>query len=116
MAQVTGIVKIYVNGSMLRSKEGATLDFGGKERADVVGHSVYGYSEKVVASAVKCDIAHTADTDVPEMNDWTQATLRFETDVGITYLVTNAFTAKPCTLKSGGDCSVELHGDPAIEE
>ena len=116
MAQVTGIVKIFVNGSLQRSKEGATLDMGGKERSDVVGHAVYGYTEKVVASACKFTLAHTADTDLAELNDMVGATLKFETDVGISYLITNAFMIKPCSLGSGGDVSCEMHGEPAVEE
>ena len=116
MAQVTGIVKIFLSGALQRSKEGASLELGGKERTAVTGHSVYGYSEKVVASKVAFDLAHTSDTDLIEINDMVKETVKFETDTGITYLITNAFTTKPCTVKGGGDCSVEMSGDPAIEE
>jgi len=116
MAQVTGIVKIYLSGALQRSKEGATLETGGKERAAVTGHSVYGFTEKVVPSKVNFDLAHTSDTDVLEINDMVKETVKFETDTGLTYLITNAFTTKPCTVKGGGDCPVEMMGDPAVEE
>lgn len=116
MAKVTGIVKIYVNGKLYRSKEGASLKTGGKMREEVVGHSVYGYSEKVAAAELDATIAHMADSDIPEMNDLVDATLRFETDTGKTLMVANAFTSEPCELKSGGDLSLKMKGDPAIEE
>lgn len=116
MAQVTGIVRIYLNGALQRSKDGATLDMGGKQRSAVTGHSVYGPTEKIVESTVKFTLAHTADTDLLEINNLTDASVRFETDVGITYLVTGAWASTPCSLGAGGDVTVELKGQPAIEE
>jgi hypothetical protein len=115
MAQVTGIVKLYVNGSLQRSKEGAKLDTGGKERTAVVGHSVYGYTEKVVPSALSFTLAHTSDTDVIAINNMVAASARFECDTGVTYLITNTFTTKPCSV-TNGEVSVEMNGDPAEEE
>lgn len=116
MAQVTGIVKIYVNGKLLQSKTGAKLKTGGKKREAVVGHKVYGYSESVEAAELDCTLAHTAATDVPEINGLTGATLRFSTDTGATYLIKNAFTTEPCELASGGDLTLKMQGDPAVEE
>jgi hypothetical protein len=117
MAQVTGIVKVFVNGALKRSKDGAKLNTGGKERTAQTGHSVYGYSEKVVPAVVEFTLAHTADEDLMAINDLVEATLRFETDVGVTYLVQNAFTTKPTELTGGeGDVAVEMSGDPAVEE
>lgn len=117
MAQVTGIVKVYLNGALQRSKEGASLNLGGKERTAVVGHSVYGYTEKVVPSELKFELAHTSDTDLIELAAMVSTTVKFETDTGITYLVTNGFVTKPPELKGGsGEVTVEMQGDPAIEE
>ena len=118
MAQVTGIVKVYVNGTLMRSKEGAKLSMGGKERTAQVGHSVYGYSEKVIPATVAFNVAHTSDAGVlADLNDAVNATVRFETDTGLVYNIANAFTTKPCELAGGeGDVTVEMQGDPAIEE
>jgi len=117
MAQVTGIVKVYLNGSLKRSKEGAKLTFGGYERTPVVGHSVYGYSEKAAPAMVEFTIAHTADTDLQELADMVDATVKFETDTGLSYLVNNAFVTKPPELTGGeGDVAIEMAGDPAVEE
>lgn len=116
MAQVTGIVKVYVNGKLYRSKKGATLKTGGKKREAVVGHKVYGFSEEIEASALDCTLVHMADTDVSEINGLTEATLRFETDTGVTYLVTNAFTTEPTEIKEGGDMPLKMSGDPADKE
>jgi hypothetical protein len=117
MAQVTGIVKVYVNGSLQRSKEGAKLILGGKERTAQTGHSVYGYSEKVVPAQLEFTLADMADTDLVELSNLVDATAKFETDTGKSYLIANAFTTKPAELTGGeGDVPMEMQGDPAVEE
>jgi hypothetical protein len=117
MAQVTGIVKVYVNGSLQRSNEGAKLNVGGKERAAQTGHSVYGYTEKVVPASVTFELAHMADTDLVELAATVDATVRFECDTGLTYMIANAFVSKPPELTGGdGKVSMEMQGDPAVQE
>jgi hypothetical protein len=116
MAQVTGIVKLYVNGKMLRSKPGAKLKVGGMKRDAVVGHSVYGYVEEPVASELDATLAHMSDTDARELSDLTEQTLRFETDTGQTYTVNGAWTSEPCELSGGGDLTLKMMGPPAIKE
>lgn len=117
MAQVTGIVKVYVNGSLQRSKEGAKLILGGFERTAQVGYAVYGYSEKVAPAQVEFTLAHTADTDLVELSELVDATVKFETDTGASYLIANAFVTKPPELTGGeGDVAMEMQGDPAVEE
>lgn len=114
--QVTGIVKLYVDGKLLRSKPGAKLKTGGKKREAVVGHSVYGHTEEVEAAELDCTLAHTADTIPSELNDITDAVLRFETDTGQTLVVNHAFVTEPVELASGGDLTLKMQGDPAFEE
>lgn len=117
MAQVTGIIFAHVNGKLLRVKEGAKLNTGGKERTAQTGHKVYGYSEKIVPAQFEGTIAHTADTDIDEMNGYVGATVTFECDSGVSYLMANAFTTKPCELTGGdGDLTLEMQGDPALEQ
>lgn len=117
MPKITGIVKVYVDGALLRSKEGAKLVVGGKERTPQVGYKVYGHSEKVVPGSVEFVVAHTADTDLIEMSNYTDATLKFETDTGKSFLITDAFTSKPAELTGGeGDVAMEMMGNPAVAE
>lgn len=112
--QVTGIVQIFVDGTMLRSKPGAKLKLGGMKRDAVVGHSVYGYTEEPVPSELDATIAHMADTNVREMSDWDNVTLRFVTDSGDEYDVSGAWTSEPCELTGGGDVSLKMMGQPAV--
>lgn len=117
MSQVTGIVKVYLNGALQRSKEGAKLKLGGKERTAQVGHAVYGFSEKVVPSELEFTLSHMPDTDLIALRDLTGATARFECDSGTTYVIPNAFVSEPPELTGGdGDVGVKMMGDPAFEE
>lgn len=114
MAQVTGICFITIDGKLMRSKPGASLKLGGKERTAQMGHKVYGYSEAVVASEVELTLAHMADTDLIELRDKVNATCQFETDTGVTFLLTNCFVSEPPQLTAGeGDVTLKLMGDPA---
>jgi hypothetical protein len=117
MPQISGIVKVYVNGTLQQSKEGATLDLGGYEREMVTGHSVYGFKEKLMPSTVEFTIAHRGDTKLADLKDVVDSTVRFELDSGKTYLITNACVTKTLSLKgTDGEVEVEMMGDPAEEE
>lgn len=109
MAKVTGICYIRVNGKLLRSKEGAKLnDLGGKTREAVVGHSVYGYTETVVAPSVEATLADTADLKLKEIHDTTDATITFETDTGKQYVLSHAWCENAISLTAGGDVEVKF--------
>jgi len=117
MPQVTGIVKVYVNGELVRSKEGAELDLGGYEREMVVGHAVYGPKQKLMPSVCTFVIAHTADYSLKDLGDVIGGTLRFECDSGVSYVMTQATVTKTLKVKGGdGEVEVEMQGDPAEEE
>ena len=112
MADVTGIVKVTLNGTVQRSEIGAELDFGGKEKTAAVGFKVYGFSSKLVPSHLKFTLFHMSDTDLLALKDWT-GTASFICDTGPTFPVTNAAVVKTVKLKGGeGKVDVEIEGDP----
>lgn len=115
MAQVTGTVVVRLNGSSLRSEEGATLDIGGFERTErYADHSLLGFSKKPIAAVVSCSIAHTALTDLRAIEESEDVTLIFETDTGVTYTIRNAFCTKPPSMKEEGKVDLEFKGQPAV--
>ena len=118
MPKTTGIVKIHIDGKLVRSKDGATLETGGMERTLHVGHGVvYGASEKFKPSLLECTLVHMADTDVIALNKLAGVVARFESDVGTTYLLNNMYTTEPCKVSGGeGEVSLKMSGDAAIEE
>jgi hypothetical protein len=117
MPNVTGIIKVYINGELHRTKEGEALSFGGKEKTAQVGHALYGFSSKFAPAEIEFTIAHMADTDVIALNEVDDASVRFVTDTGVAYLITNANVTSPAKLTGGeGDCEFTMQGDPAEKE
>lgn len=115
MAQVTGILKVYVDGQKFRVKDGS-LETGGKARDAVEGGDVYGYTESVKASTLDVTLAHMSDTDLTVLNGLTNSTLRVETDTGQVYTVQQAWTSEPLKLQWGGDLQLKMQGKPAEKE
>lgn len=114
MPQITGIVYVKIDGMLMRSKEGAKLMLGGKERTPQVGYKLYGPSEKVIPSTVEFTIAHAAGDDLVGLSAKIDSTIEFDTDTGDSYLVANAFCTKPAELTGGeGDVAFAFMGDPA---
>lgn len=116
MAQVTGIVTVKIDGLITRSKEGAVLNLGGKERTAIISNGrVVGFAEKGVPAMVTFTLAHVGGDDLVGLQNKVDATIEFETDTGDTYIVRNAFATKPFELTGGeGDVACEFAG-PAAE-
>lgn len=112
MSQVTGIVKIYLDGALQRSKPGAKLKLGGYKRTPHTGHSHYGTSDEVVSSELDCTLVDMADTDAVELSNLRGVVVRFETDTGNTYQATMD-TAEPCE-HSGSEVTLKMVGEPAV--
>lgn len=115
MAQVTGILKVFVDGKKFRVKDGSLMT-GGITRTPVKGGSVYGYTEEVTESTLDVTLAHMADTDIVALNALTNSTLRVETDTGQVYTVQGAWTTEPLEVKWGGDLPFKMNGQPAVKE
>jgi hypothetical protein len=102
MAQVTGKISIRVDGQLIDSLPGATLNTGGVKREAKKGdNGVVGYSEEVVEPMVECTVAHTKSTDLTALNAITDSTITFECDTGTIYYVSGAFLTEPCALSKG---------------
>lgn len=115
MARLTGRIWIKVNGSMLRSNEGAQIDLGGAVRETVVGsHTVHGFHEKIKPGRVECQVA-VAQGDSPEsLRDISGATLTCELDTGQTYIIRDAHVLEPPVIQEGGgQVSLVFEGQPA---
>ena len=117
MGQVTGIVKVTLNGTTMRSEIGAELDFGGMERTAAVGFKVYGFSEKLVPSHLKFTMYHMSDSDLLTLKDIKDGTAAFICDTGPVFPITNFNVTKTLKLKGGdGKVEVEGQGDPVDTE
>lgn len=117
MAQVLGRADIRVNGKLLQSHPGATLDIGGVTRTSVVGHTWHGFSEAAKQSRLECEITLGQDTRLSDLKDIVDAVITFECDTGQTYVIREAFIVDPPTVTDGSDGRVPLvfEGPPAEE-
>ena len=116
MAHVWGVATILLNGQAIESKEGASLNLGGKERTPVMGsRGVIGWTEKIVNSTLTCTLAHTAAQSLVELGAFVDGVIRVQGDNGKAYVIEHAFATKPPSLSDGGDVPLEFAGDPAKE-
>jgi len=113
MPQATGRVTIKVDGEVLRSREGASLQTGGIVRTPLTTDQgkVY-YTETTQPSEITATLIHTADTDVVGFRSKRDVTVSFETDTGAGWAVANAFVTEVGEI-SGGEFTVSLAGPPA---
>ncbi|ADU63400.1 MULTISPECIES: phage tail tube protein [Pseudodesulfovibrio] len=90
--QVTGKAIIRVDGTELRTQDGATLNPGGEKREAQVGNGkVHGYKEETQAPELECQVFHTADLSLKALGAITSATVMFETDTGAVFVLREAF-------------------------
>lgn len=116
MPKVTGIVKITVDGVLLRSNEGASIDIGGYELEAKTGHKYYGESEKLKPSEIEFTLSHMADDDIVELGATRDVGVEFECDTGQTFLVTDASVVETLKLTAGsGEVAVKMRGNPAVK-
>lgn len=107
--QLSGRAYVKVNGQLLRSQNGAKLNPGGVARTAVVGdNGVHGYTEKTAAPSVECTVSHAKDTDVTELGKITGATVTFETDDGVTYVLRDAWVVEPPEFTANENAEVSL--------
>ena len=103
-----GFAIIRSNGKRLPSLEGATLQTGGITRDAVGGgESIYGYKKSgYVAPSVTLTVAHGHDISPEELNAMVGVTLEFETSIGRTFLLAQAWSKGNAGLTASGDISV----------
>ena len=118
MGQRLGIAYIKVDGLLLESAPGATLDIGGVTRSPVLASgAVVGYSEAPVPAVVECEISVGPGTSLVQLGKTKNATITFECDTGQTYVVREAWLVNPpkATAADGGKVPLVFNG-PAAEE
>lgn len=111
-----GIAFIKVNGALLETMKGASLDPGGKVRTPVVGaNQVLGFTEELREATVECEVSLGVGMSLIELGNIADATITFECDTGQVYTVAHASTAEPAKATAGGTVPLKLFGQPAEE-
>lgn len=108
--QVTGKVKVRIDGGVIESENEATLDPGGVSREPASHGGKTYYTESDSPPSLKFKILLTATVDVTEVNKWKNKTATFITDTGQRLLMRNAFTVN--VIEHGmTSADVEMSGD-----
>jgi hypothetical protein len=115
--QVVGQVKIKIDGETLLSKPGATLEIGGATRTAQEGDNDAGaFSESTAPSKVTATLLMKKGVSLAAIRNMDNGTLTFETDIGTTYIIRNAYSAEAPVLTAGGEgANVVFQGPPAEE-
>lgn len=112
-----GIAFIKVNGALLESGKGASIDIGGVVRTPVVGgNQVLGFTEELKESTVECEVSLGVGMSLVEIGKIADATITFECDTGQVYTVAHASLAEPPKATAGGGMvPLKFFGQPAEE-
>lgn len=113
MAKVTGRVVFEVDGEVLESEAGATINVGGVNREPVISETGKVLSmESSVPATAECSILHMDSTDLVAIAALEGVTLNFKCDSGQMYTMKNAFLTEPPSL-SGGKAALKWAGEAA---
>ncbi|MEZ8102151.1 phage tail tube protein [Vibrio bivalvicida] len=114
MGQILGQVVIRSNGTQMKTKKGSTLNPGGYNHVSHPGpNRIWGKSKEFVAATVAVVIAADEDVDVVDINNITDATLTWEGDNGVDYMITGASPQAPFQLSDSGEITGTFEGNPA---
>lgn len=114
MGQILGQVVVRANSKQLKTKKGSTLNPGGYNHVSHPGpNRIWGKSKEFVAATVAVVIAADEDVDVVEINNITDATLTWEGDNGVDYMITGASPQAPFQLSDSGEITGTFEGNPA---
>ncbi|MBA3027440.1 MAG: hypothetical protein FP814_09805 [Desulfobacterium sp.] len=117
MAKSIGVVKIKMDGVLMRSKPGASLDPGGPVRTPVDCDQPGFYSETNKNSHIDCDMVVDANFSADALRRADDFTATFESDTGQMWVVNHAWVAEPPVITGGnnGGAKLAIDGPPAQE-
>lgn len=112
MGMITGKATIRWDGNVLATENGATLNPGGVNRTGERHGGKSYYKEDEVNPSLECNVIHDKDTDIIALSGITGATIEFETDTGLTYILRQAFTTEPVVVDTGtGKAPLKMEAD-----
>ncbi len=114
MAQRAGRADIYVNGQLIDTFDGVTLDTGGMSRQDASTNRTTGFTKKRVLSKLELERAFGRGASIADL-DVENAVVQVKWDTGQVHIIRNAYRADPESVADTGKGKVTLMGDPAEE-
>jgi len=108
MSQLTGKAKIRIDGKVIRTENGATLNPGGVKREPESHGGETFYSEADEPPMLECSVLLTKDVDVIALSGIKNATVMFEADTGQTFVMRDAFTTEPVSHDASGKTPLKM--------
>jgi hypothetical protein len=118
MAQYSGPAKVIVNGAFVAAVNGAKVNIGGKQLETKRGPGWQGHMvTDQLPGRVEFSLQHSAATRLRALHDITEGvTVQIETDTGIQFVVSEAFSVDPPEFDSGsGEVPFVYEGQKAQE-
>jgi hypothetical protein len=117
MPQFLGRATIRVNGEVIETAKGASLDLGGVKRNSVVVGRVVGFAEETVPAVLECETALRPGMSLETLRNATGAVVIFECDTGQRYVMNDAYITETPTMKDGegGNVTLKFEGPGAVE-
>jgi hypothetical protein len=113
---ITGRAIIRIDGAVIPSENGATLNPGGVNRVAERHGGVTYFREEEIVPTVECQVNHTADVDILALSNIVGATVMFEANTGRKYLLSGAFTTEPTPLDTAaGKARLMLAANSCVE-
>ena len=99
----TGRLIIRIDGQEHPSMDGATLNIGGVNRSPVKGGGrvLNAFTEEDQETTLDFKLHHKKDLSLKAIGDLTDATVMFETDSGVQFVIRGAYTTEPPSLSDG---------------
>ncbi|EMK5462996.1 phage tail tube protein [Vibrio cholerae] len=115
MGRILGEVTIRLNSKRIKAKKGTTLNPGGVRRTKhpKPGGGIWGTSRESIGGSISVIIAADEDVDIIEINEVEDATLTWEGDNGLEYMMTQASAMEPFTISDSGEIVGTFEGNKA---
>jgi hypothetical protein len=117
MPQFLGRATLRMNGQVIETAKGASLDTGGTKRNPIVSGRLIGYAEETVPAMIEGETSLAPGMSLEAIRAFRDGTAIFECDTGQRFIVADAFVTDTVTLKDGegGNVTIKIAGLPAEE-
>lgn len=117
MPKSIGVVKIKIDGTLLHSKPGASIDPGGPVRTAVESDQPGYFSETRKFSRIECELVVDKDFSAETLRQADDITATFEADTGQVWVVNHGYVVEAPTITGGnnGGAPLVIEGPPAQE-
>lgn len=117
MPQFLGRATLRMNGQVIETAKGASLDTGGTKRNPIISGRLVGYAEETVPAMIEAETSLAAGMSIETIRNFRGGTAIFEADTGQRFVIADAFVTDPPTMKDGegGNVTIKIAGLPAEE-